>query len=227
MITIIHGDNTISSRGSRQILIAAARKQGKEPHFLDGTTLTSKDLETALTTQNLFSEELVIIDNLLTRLRSQEKTKCITYLANCTTTKEILLWDHKEVTPANLKLFQASKIVHAKETKTVFQLADNFMPANNARCLTLFHETLTTNAPELVFGMLIRRLGDLIIALSAPDKLVGAPWQKGGLLAQAKYWTLPKLLEYHSKFLVIDEQIKTGSTKLDLVSQLDLLLLTL
>lgn len=227
-IHIYHGDNTILSRNARQAKIAEYRGQGFAPTEVAGESVTRAELENVLATVNMFETDVVVIDGLVGRLRSKAKDALIELLVKIPPTKPIIMWEKKLLTALMLKPFTGlAKIELFKETPTIFPFVDSLKPGNAARALTLFHACTKDNDPFMVFGMIVRRITDLMIALDDPSLVTGSPWGIKQIISQAQSWDIPRLLALHTKLLEIDINIKTGQTKLDLESQLDLLLLQL
>jgi hypothetical protein len=219
MITILHGDNYIASRTE----LNKVKKASK----LNGKTITEADLTQALESNAMFSsEETVIIENLLTLPRSKNKQKLIDIVLKASD-KQIYLWDKKAITPAVKKLFKNATIKEYKLTKFLYQFLDSIRPNNQTNILKLLHHTMESDAVELTFYLLHRRISQLIQALDDPRKLRGAPWQLGSLKNQAKLFSLVQLKNFHQKLLTIDYEIKTGQSPLPLASRLDLLFLNI
>jgi DNA polymerase III delta subunit len=95
----------------------------------------------------------------------------------------------------------------------------------------LFDQTLKTDAAELVFYLLAKRLNQLFIAKSGDmeqlKKELRQDWQIRNIQHQASAWTDDQLAAANKRLLEIDESIKTGASPIDLALQLDILLLTL
>ena len=209
-------------------MIEDYRTKGYDIRVLVGETLTRAELESTLQTVNLFNPELIVIDNLLSRLKSKEKSACLELLTSVTIYKPLILWDKRELTPGTIKpLLGLGKVQIFKESSSLFPFVDSIKPGNAERSLSLFHAALKNNDIFLMFGMIVRRITDLIIAVDDPTLLAGSPWGIKQVISQSKSWDLPSLLSLHTQLLDIDLSIKSGKTKLDLVSHLDLLLIQL
>lgn len=220
MITILHGDNYLASR----LVLNELKKSVK----LDAKSISEADLTQALESTAMFSidEEPIIIENLLTLPRSKNKQKLIDIVIKAED-KQIYLWDKKAITPAVKKQFNKATIKEFKLTKYVYKFLDSIKPDNQLVILKLLHQTLESDAVELTFYLLHRRISQLIQALDDPRELKGAPWQLGSLKNQAKLFTLTQLQNFQKKLLNIDFEIKTGQSTLPLASRLDLLFLNI
>lgn len=221
MITILHGDNYISSRKSLNEI--------KNAKKLDAQRISLEDLTQTLESNSLFvqkDKQSVIIENLLTLPQSKNKKNLIEIVIR-SQEKPIYLWEKKTITSAVKKLFPKAKIQEFKAPKLVFKFLDSLNHQNQKQTLFFLHQTIKTEPIELVFYFLHRRVSQLIQALDNPKTLKGSPWQLDKIKTQAKQFTLKELLALHQKLLNIDYQIKIGQSILPLTSQLDLLFLNI
>lgn len=224
---VFHGDNTVASRALLQQAISHDKDRGYDINQLDGTKLLAKDLSSALGTANLFATESLVIENLLSRLRSKEKDACLSLIAAYSSDKNLLLWDKKTVTKAVLtKLGSSAKVSESKAPQILFTFLDSIIPGNTKRSLSLLHELARSTDDILIFTMLSRQIANLLIVDSGTD-LKFAPWQIGKLKSQAKAWRATELVKFHDELIKIDELIKTGSTKQSYLDHLDILLINL
>ena len=226
MISLFHGEDTAKSRLLLRAQITQDIAGGAEIRELAGDKLTIAELSSLLATANLFGSESLVIENLFSRLRSKEKDACIQLLVSYASTKNILFWEKKELTKAVLtKLPKHWKISLSKPPAILFNFLDSIYPGNASNALSLFHQLVATADPILAHVMLSRQISYLLIAQSAAHPKF-APWQLGKLKSQADKWSEPALIHFHDELVRIDHQIKSGTTKLDYVSQLDILLLS-
>lgn len=226
MIYIFHGDATAKSRLLYQEAISKERTLGHEMQNIEGDKLSPSDLESYLTTSNLFAVSSLAIEGLLSRLRSKDKEACIDLLASYSGEKNIILWDKKEITPANLKKFAKAKISNSKADTVLFEFVENIYPGNTDHVLSLFHELLKLTNELIVFTMLVRQIGYLIIIKSATNPKF-APWQLGKLRSQAAKWENKQLEDFLLALQKIDLSIKKGASKLSYIEHLDIMLTTL
>jgi len=226
-LLVFHGDNTALSRSLLQKALELDRSAGREIRQLDGTKLLAKDLSSILSTSSLFSQESLVIENLLSRLRSKEKDLCLSLIASYSGPKNLILWDKKGITKAVLaKLGKDAKLSESKSPQLLFTFLETIVPGGAKRALTLLHELALSTEDILIFTMLSRHVGNLILADSGSN-LKFAPWQIGKLKSQAKTWTEAQLTAFHDTLISIDQQIKTGATKLSYLDHLDILLVNL
>ena len=223
MIYIFHGDGSGTSRKLLADAVAKDNANGHEIRTLEGDKLAPRDLESVLSTASLFSVESIVIENLLSRLRSKDKDACIELVSMYKDDKNIYLWDKKEVTPANLKKFTTAKISNSKAPTEMFSLLESIEPGNAKNSLELLHKLVTETEDIIVFTMVARQIGYLIMMKSGTNPKF-APWQVGKLRAQAALWTGPQLEIFIKELTRIDLSIKTGMSKLSYKDHLDLLL---
>lgn len=240
MIFLLHGDNITASRQALNQTLDELKVKSplSEVVHLDGNKLTETELVEAIEAPSMIAPDRVIhIDGLLSRRISKEKNKLIDRLLSSFFPRPsslfLLLWEPKPLTATQLKPFQKIKdcrIQEYKLNKFLWNFLDNLRPGNSAKLIGLLESTLKTEPAELVMFMLIRRVTELLLATSRDPRAldgVRSPWQKGKLIAQAKHWTEPQLVNFHRRLYEIDEAIKTGATPADLSTHLDILLATL
>lgn len=229
MISLIHGDNLVASRNLLNEKIRQAKAKGiKDVVRLDGEKIDVTDLKQALESSSLFaSDRLVIIENLFTRKQSKLKADLINNLLETDPKSELVIWESKAVSPAQLKKLPPSAKIHfLKIGPKIFQFLDSIAPGNHREMLLLMHGCITQESEEMVFYMLVRRVSVLIIAVdlgkNGLDGMQG--WQKDRLIRQANRFSLPQLLSLHERLYETDKKIKTGRNILPLSSLLDLII---
>lgn len=232
MVYIFHGENALASRNVYFSQVQVLRKQypTAETVNLNGEKITLTELTEALEANSLFGNQKIIqIEGLLGRKRSKEKEKLIEKLSSDAQDLEILMYEAKQITPAvskNIIKMKNCRINEFKLNKSLFQFLDSLRPGNRIQSIKLLDSAIQTDSAELTNFMLIRRITELLLAVSGkPENLAGiySDWQKQKILAQVKFWKEEQLLEFHKRLLEIDEAIKTGSTPLDLATHLDIL----
>lgn len=227
MITLFHGDGTAESRRLLSVAIDKDKSQGHEIRFIEGEKLAPRDLATVLGTSSLFSTETLVIENLMSRLRSKDKDTCIEILSNYTGDKNILMWDKKALTKIAIgKLGKNIKATESKAPTALFTFLESIEPGKAKETLALLHEVVSSSEDIIVFTMLSRQISYLIMMKTGTSPKF-APWQMGKLRSQAAKWSNEQLETFISELLKIDLSIKTGSSKLSYTDHLDILLLNL
>lgn len=227
MISIFHGDGTATSRKLFRQQVMQAKEAGHEIRELSGDKLLPKDLETTLATASLFSTETIVIEGLLSRLRSKDKDACVELISKYSGDKNILMWEKKAHTKIAIgKLGKAVVATESKAPTSLFSLLDALVPGNAKNALDLLHDVVRGTEDIIAFTMIARQLSYLIMMKSGTSPKF-APWQMGKLRSQASLWSDKDLENFIAELLSIDFKIKTGTTKLSYSDHLDLLLLTL
>lgn len=227
MIFLFHGDDQAASRQQLRTQIEHEVAAGREIHELDGSKILPRDLESTLLAANLFAPNTLVIEGLLSRLRSHDRDRCLELILTYTGPQNLLLWEKKEVTKANLtKLGSKAKISLSKPPALLFNFLECLYPGNYQVAAKILADLRASADEVMIFIMLARQISYLILAQSASNPKF-APWQLTKLRAQAAKWTAPELIRFHDELVRIDYQIKSGTTKLDYASQLDILLVTL
>ncbi len=213
MITLLHGDNVEASRNELNVLKSQAK--GKEVRQLDGKHLDATGLTQALESSSLFGgDTLVIIENLFGSLgkKISHVKEFASRIASCQGI-DVILWEEKEVGKTAIDNLGKNSTVRLFKTPVViFKFLDAIKPNNAKFLLSLFHQTETLDAPELIFTMIVKRLRQLIMLADGviPDGLQG--WQAKGLTNQARLFTIEKLLSMEKKLLDIEYSLKTGAS---------------
>jgi DNA polymerase III delta subunit len=204
MITLIHGDQIEASR--TEFNKRKAEAKDKEIRTLDGRTIDASNLIQALESGSMFKgDAIVFIENLFGRLG--RKLKLIESLSSIINESkaDVVLWENKEVGVTVIKSLGNAEIKLFKTPALIFQFLDR-------PTLPMYKQLTETEAPELVFSMLTRRIRQLIQLSDGviPDGLQG--WQASRLTRQAKLFTMDKLTSMYKKLLDIEFSIKNGSS---------------
>jgi DNA polymerase III delta subunit len=229
MISILHGDHEVASRNRLVELKRLAKSDGKEVRELDGNSIDLTDIIQSLESRSLFAPlHLVVVENLLGNLRpGKKRDEIIAYLSKGNFDTDAILWEKKGVGRQLIKL-KRQKQVTVEEFKlptVIFSFVDGLMPNNYRNLLQTFHDTITNNVvPEVVFTMIVRQFRLLLaVTLNStiPEAKRLAPWQRGKLERQARFFSLDTLKKQYKNLLTIDYQIKTGKSALNLTKRIE------
>lgn len=225
MIKILHGDHEVKIHEALVKLMERARASGVSITRLNAKNLDLAKLETALGTETLFSVgKLIIIDDLLTLPKSKKKESLISWIENHVSDSiQLVLVEKKTLTALAQKQFSKAECLLFKYPNQLFIWLESLGGILPARNFTLFHAVLEREAPELIFVMLVRQIR-ILIAFVADGVYEGNPYLRSKIVAQAKHFSLNKLLSIHARLLEIDIEQKTSASALTLVQNLDLLL---
>lgn len=221
MITIIHGQDLVSSR------LALQEIKDSSGNFL---IFEAETLDLAYLKQifegELFSEKkTIIIEN-----PSNLDKSLLSYLSKEKLPYDISLWEGDDLRADFLKKFPQARVSHFKLKSVIFSFLDSIKPGNTKDAIRLFHQTLKTTGPEVVFFMIVRHFRMMLAILSEAkiDELKRLQnWQTGKLKRQASLFGENKLIELYNKLFEIEKAQKTGKTSLTLLAALDLFLLNI
>ena len=226
MITIIHGENLKESRN----YFWEMRQKAKNPIFLMGENINLFDLMQILSNGGFFEDsKQIFIENIFSLKKKEEKEKIIELLLKKEKENEIVFFESKEITPANLKIFKNASIKKFDIPKIIFAFLD-LIGIDKKKSIELFHEILKTNDAEYVFFMLIRHFR-IMLALSENsnnqiDELKRIqPWQRGKYLTQLKKIGIDKVKKFYYDLFLTDFKQKTGQNALNLIQTIDIFLL--
>ncbi len=228
MITLIHGDDIVSSRKALEDY--RLKNSGAEIIRFDGNTLDLPSLVTTSQSQSLFgSKKLIIIENLLGGSFSNQKENILSFLSSSDVGQQIILWEKSEIGKTVInKYFKGAKVILCQPPLLLFRFVDS-LGESTEKLLTLYHALLSQRDPELVLAMLFRQLRLLIIAKEMGEKGLKtlASWQAYKFVKQANLFTAERLYKAYRGLLLIDYNVKTGQTPYNLSQLLDIFLINL
>ncbi len=226
MLTIIHGDDTASSR----TFYINAKKRTSHPITLEADQVNLTDLIQILDGGGLFGEERnVFIESLLTKKKKGKELTAILAELDSQTNANIYLWEGKEIDKRVLSSLKHAKSQIFTLPKSLFQFLDSLKPKSTTS-LKLFHQTLKTVEVEMVFFMIIRQMRFLLAVYSRTDDPIDevkrmAPWQKQKLERQSRAFKKDALIKHYRALAEIDLAQKTGNLPVPLTSAIDFWLL--
>lgn len=222
-ITVYSGEDIISSRKAFLEHLERLKNEDFEITRVSGKDTTEESLELLSSPTSLFGQKRVLaIENLLAGTKSKEKDKIIQIISslNCF----FVLWENKNFTKGDQLKYPNFVFKNFKLPPVLFTFLDSLSPKKINDNLRLFREAIVSTDPNFLFLMLIRQIRLLILASDKNDLLKLAPWQKGKLQKQARFFTSEKLKEINQRLLQIDFAQKTSQTPFSLGHQLELLL---
>ena len=228
MLTIIHGDDTASSRK----YLFEKKQNFLDAQILDGEKIDLTQLAQIFDGGELFVEtKVVFIENFLTkRKKSSERNLLISSLQKYATANEIILWEGKELDKSALNQFKLASVNIFKLPQTLFLFVDSLMPHNGQQLIRLFHQTLAATEVEMIFFMLVRQIRILLALSTTTQEKIDeikrlAPWQITKLQSQTKSFTTEQLKFFYYKLFTLEKGQKTGTLSSPLVASIDFLLL--
>ena len=222
MNLLIYGDDTFKSRQflNSQLDAIADRKKVER---LRGDKLNRTELVQVLQSQSLFGSDKVIVIENLHSTKSKTFLKEAIGLINDSDT-EVVLYEKKQLTPAQLKKFPNLTQRQFKVSPKIFAFLDS-VGNKQGYNKQAFTDSVEQNSAEFVFFMLIRQIRTLLLATEG--KTSGPAWKANDILKAAEYIGKDKLLNTYKELLEIDYRIKTGKSIHGMRGELELLLLTL
>jgi len=230
MLTLIHGDDAVSSRKAFRDLLA--KNPDCEKIFLDGIKLTFTDIISAADSLSLFAQKrLVCIENLLKRPSGSEKDKILDFFkTRGDISAEIIIWEEDEIGKAVIsKYFSRAKVIFCPLPAVLFKFLDSIGEKPVTQVLSMFHELLATREAEFIFSMLVRQWRYLIIACDLKEAgLADLPaWQAHKFVRQASFFKLRELISAYRQLLSLDARVKMGLNCLPLSDLLDIFFVSL
>lgn len=231
MITIIHGDDIASSRSFYQ----EAKSKQKDPLSYGALSLKVSDLAQNLQGTGLFNDtKIIFIEEFFSKLKktSKEAKEIIEFINTNSKSANIYFWESKEIPKRDLFVFKDAILKSFKLPRNIFLFLDNLRPNNSKSLLISFHTALHSGIKEELILFMLQRQFRLLLSLSDENSSEQidevnrlAPWQRGKLERQAKYFSVESLKQIYKKFFEIELGQKTGRLPLTLTQSIDFFLL--
>lgn len=231
-MTLFHGEDISASYQALQTELAIFRKKSVKICFIDGKSLDLPTL-TSLSEQDDFfmTPKILVINNLLARPKSKERTAIIDHLKQ--TTSPVFLYEIKKISPATIKSLGqiTNKLFIQKEA--IWQLLEQFSHNNqNRNFISLFElsqkqyeQKNKSEATIYLISMFLWQIQQLIDISS--NNFQGPPFKKYSLQMQASKFKLEELIDWYQKLFDFDYQIRAGLIKNNQSEKLLLLLLNI
>ena len=197
---ILHGDNTPKLYERLTKFIEVAKKRGWD--------IINDEINQ---TPSLFNKGSITI----VRKYSLISKRDIQSIVRATGT--LVIYNEGNIPQIFLKTLPKDiKIEEFKLPKIIWNFLDNIS-------VKLLHEVIKTEPIEFVFSVLSKRFRDLYWIQVSPETLPYQSWQIGKLKRQSQRYSTETVKEIITKLSEIDIKVKTS--KADLISELDLLLI--
>ena len=222
MVTIIHGDDVVSSRN-----FFLAQKKSNEP-ILNGENLTFTQLVQSLEGGSLFGEEKVLLIENFFLKNSDAEIRTIANYVEKHTAFQFLFWEGKKLLQKHRSCFKDPVIKQFLLPTVLFTFLQSVRP-NNKNSVLLLHKTIATTAVELVFSLLIRQFRLLLAVMDGSTNTIEevkrlASWQLASLTRQANLFSVEELKTAYQKLFTIEKGLKTGTLPSTLVQSIDFFL---
>lgn len=200
-IIILHGEDSNKSFQRLSRFIDTAKRRGWE--------IINDEIAT---TPSLFGKERLFVFRGYFKLSKSD-------IKNLARFPGILVIYHEGVIPQTFlkSLPQDRKIEEFKIPKTIWNFLD--LPT-----IKLLHEIVKNEPIEFVFALLAKRFRDLYWVMTDPKTLPYQNWQIARLKNQASQYSARRVEGFINELAKIDVKVKTS--KADLLSALDFLLIT-
>lgn len=227
MITIIHGTDIVASRK----FFLDEKQKLHDMQILDGEKVTLTDLAQIFEGGGLFEEsKTVFIEHFFARKKRKDEFLALSEYLQNQSEHTIYLWEGKELEKSSLNGFKTAIPKVFKLPQTLFSFLDSIKPGNGKQLISLFHQTLETTDPEMVFFMLVRQIRLLLALLQPTEDAIDelkrlAPWQKTKLQQQASAFGEQTLKKIYQQLFFIETGQKTGTLSNSILTSIDFLLL--
>jgi hypothetical protein len=224
MITIIHGDDIVSSRNFYYEL----KQRLPNVVYINGENIIYNDFFQATQNESLFGNEHIFIENFFSKNKSEDFKKIIEYI-NRNKNLNIVFFENTKLSKNSLSLIKNAELKLFSIPEKMFFFLDNLKPGNSKTLLKLFNDLKKQASDEFIYFMIVRQFR-LLLAVSGFDKTTIdevkklALWQTGKLKAQAKLFGIEKLKLIYSKLYEIDSAQKSGKLATTLTQAIDFLL---
>jgi hypothetical protein len=229
MITIIHGNDLVSSRD----YFSKEKGKSESPILINGDGLGFDQLFQASENKTFFENKVALaIENFFSKNKSNsiEFKKIIEYI-NSNKNLEIIFWESTEISKANQTILKNSVVKGFSYPQVLFQFLDNLKPGNNEYLIKLIYELKKNMETELIFFMIVRQFRLMINQLEIGAKIEETKrlqsWQTGKLSGQAKSFGKEKLVNLYQELFKIDLAQKTGKLPYSIDKSIDIYLLSL
>lgn len=231
MITIIHGEDILSSRK----FYIDERKKSEYPIILFGDNINLTNLAQTLKSNSLFDirDKSIFIEDLFLKKKSKELDNILLFIEKHSQSVDITIWESKEIPKRQLSSLDKTSIKLFSLPKSIFLFLNEIRPKNGKILINFFHKTIGNLEVELVFYMLTRQIRLMLAVLDKAsinkiDEIKNIPsWQAAKLEKQALCFSNENLIKIHSKICSIDISQKTGNGILSLSQAIDFLLLSI
>lgn len=220
-IIILHGDYIKKSQERLDYFQDSAKKRGWEIKKVDANANLS--VSEQLSAGLLFQDETLFVLGDVKKLTPEDFVWIKKIGKNLPLT--MVVYHPDFLSKKVLSSFPKDvKIEEFKLPRIIFTFLDGLSPGSCKKLLTLFHELLKNEPVEFVFALLARQVRDLYWVRVEPKSLPYPSWRVNKLKVQSEKFKVETLKNMLSELAEIDIKVKTS--KSDLVSSLDLLMLT-
>jgi len=224
-ITILHGEYEKASREALFVELEKAKSAGKEILRKEASELTESELEEKLGSTSLFTEaKTVTIEGLHSLPKSKKKDALILLLSKADASTDIVLWERKKLTAAQLKKFPSAVVKEFTIPSSIFVWLDHIQDAPKQK-LRFFRKALEQEEADFCFAMLARQVRLLLLSKSGAQ-MKEHPFVVKKISAQARHFEIEELILLHEKLTQTDYKLKTGQLAFPLQQALEEIMLS-
>jgi len=201
-LIILHGDYVNKSYARLAQFIHEAKRRGWEISDYDKETVDN---------QSLFAVERFVVLRDYKTLNKRDILRLDKHPGT------LVVYHEGNIPQTFLKMLTNPVIEEYKLTKIIWNFLDNIS-------IKLLHEVIKTEPVEFVFSVLAKRFRDLYWVKTDLRSMIYDSWRKTKLQKQAQKYTTSRVVQIINELAEIDIKVKTS--KANLISSLDFLLLT-
>lgn len=225
MLIVICGEDITASRNYLQQL----KNQYVDKEYEIQTVPTNQLEEiykNSTGVMGLFGQQTVyIVENLSSAIGRKKKGTFMDAFNALVESKDVQIIDWEGGKSAyNLTSLKklATGFTEFKPEKSIFQLLDECYPGNLKRFLNAVNVVGESQEDTFIYAMLCKHIRNIILA---KENALGnmSPWQKKGLLTQAKLWPVERLIAFYDGLARIDISQKTNGTPFDVKKSMEVL----
>lgn len=205
-VLVLHGDDKKSLTKRLDVFYKEAKKRSWD--IVRITKTSSLGIRDELTAGKLFANEALHSIDYSLLLPADKK-----WLMNNYDEIEgtLVIYSDKLLSKTALKELPATaKIEEYKLPVVMWKFFESVYPGNEKEALTLFHQTLEKEAPELVFSLLAKHIKDVYLIQVDETSLNLPSWRLAKIKSQMKSFTKPSLESFIKNLSIIDSQSKSG-----------------
>lgn len=230
MLTIIHGDQLPASRQHLNQLLGAYKQKKFAVQTVTGKELQTGALIAVFEHQDLFAQpKVLVVEELHSLPISKKRTQLIDDLA-AQTDLELIIWEKKKLTALQLKKLIGNrptidqKVELFVSKNELWSLLDQLSPqvATKKKLLAQYQAVLKQGEDPFYLSVMFLRQMRMLIQFKTNQPPKVAPFQIKSFQTQAQKFTLPQLLQAHHQLVIIDYELKSGQSALDLAARLAL-----
>ncbi len=226
MITLIHGDDIVSSRN----YFYSEKAKLKNPIVFDNNNFNLTDFLQSLSGKSLFAEgKNIFLDGIFSskKISTDQLDNIFFEINKPHSPTDFLIWEGSELGKTVLNQFPKATVKFFKLPQSVFSFLDGIKP-NNPQNISLFHNALKNSDESFLFSMIIRQFR-LLIDVGGNNGSIDESkrlqtWQRQKLQRQSKMFGNEQLKRIYNKLYETDLNIKTGVHS-NLTTAIDFLLL--